>query len=171
MMRFSAALIVSLLAGCSESPEHDLHVWMSKVRQQSHALLAEPQSRPLLKEFQYEVAGRLDPFDLGKITAALSTDPNVFGLQPDTGRAREPLESFPLDNLRLVGSLRRQGQVVALVEADKVIHQVRVGSHLGPDMGKVIAIGEGSVELEEMVQDAGNRWSSRRARLVMQEKR
>lgn len=171
MTRFALALIVILLAGCSEAPEHDLRVWMSEVRQQSHAVPAEFPSRPLLKEFQYEVAGRLDPFDMGKIAAALSTDLDVSGLQPDTRRTREPLESFPLDNLRLVGSLRRQGQVVALVEADKVIHQVQVGSHLGPDMGKVIAIGDGAIELEEMVQDAGNRWSSRRTRLVMQEKR
>ena len=106
-----------------------------------------------------------------KIANTLSTDLDVSGLAPDTRRSREPLESFPLENLRLVGSLRRQGRVVALVEADKVIYQVKVGSHLGPDMGKVISIGEGSIELEEMVQDAGNRWSSRRARLVMQEKR
>ena len=171
MTRFAAAIIVMLLAGCSEAPEHDLRAWMSEVRQQSHAVPGELPSRPPLKEFQYEVAGRLDPFDMGKIAAALSTDPNLSGLQPDTRRTREPLESFPLDNLRLVGSLRRHGQVVALVEADKVIHQVQVGSHLGLDMGKVVAIGDGAIELEEMVQDAGNRWSSRRARLVMQEKR
>lgn len=171
MIRFAAGMSLSLLVGCSESPEHDLRAWITEVRQQPHALPGELPSRPMLKAFEYEVAGRLDPFDMRKIAAVLSTDPNLIGLQPDTARAREPLESFPLDNLRLVGSLRRQGQVIALVEADKVIHQVKIGSHLGPDMGKVIAIGEGAIELEEMVQDAGNRWSSRRARLVMQEKR
>lgn len=171
MTRFAAVIIISVLAGCNEAPEHGLLTWMSEVRQQAHALPGELPPRPPLKEFQYEVADRLDPFDMRRIANTLSTDPDVSGSAPDTRRSREPLESFPLDNLRLVGSLHRQGQVVALVEADKVIYQVKVGSHLGPDMGKVISIGEGSIELEEMVQDAGNRWSSRRARLVMQEKR
>lgn len=171
MMRLAAAIIVSLLAGCNEAPEHDLRTWMNEVRQQSHPLPVDLPSRPPLSEFQYRVADRLDPFDMRKITSAFGADQDVSGLQPDTHRSREPLESFPLDSLRLVGSLRRQGQVVALIEADKLIHQVKVGSHLGPDMGKVTAISEGAIELEEMVQDAGNRWTSRRARLVMQEKR
>lgn len=171
MTRLTVGVIAGLLVGCSEAPEHDLRTWMSEVRQQSHALPDELPTRPPLKEFQYEIANRLDPFDMRKIAAVFSADGDASGLQPDTRRAREPLESYPLDNLRMVGSLRRQGQVVALIEADKIVHQVQVGSHLGPDMGKVIAIGDGAIELEEMVQDAGNRWSRRRTRLVMQEKR
>lgn len=171
MKRLGGVIMISLLGGCTEAPDHDLRNWMSEVRQRSHPVPGELPRRPQIQEFQYQIAGRLDPFDMGKITALNIADPNATGMQPDTHRTREPLESFPLDNLRLVGSLRRRGQVIALVEADKVIHQVQIGSHLGPDMGKVIAIHEAAIELEEMVQDAGNRWSSRRVRLVMQEKR
>ena len=165
------ALISILLAGCSEVSEHDLRTWMSETKRQSHPAPVESPPRPAVEEFQYQASGRLDPFDLTKISASLSADLNARGLQPDTHRAREPLESFPLDSLRLVGNIRRQGQVVALVEADKVIHQVHLGSHLGTDMGKVIAISEGAIDIEEMVQDTGNTWTKRRARLVMQEKR
>ena len=160
-----------LLTGCSEVPEHDLRIWMSETKRQSHPGPVELPPRPAIEEFQYEASGRLDPFDLTKISASLSAELNANSLQPDRHRAREPLESFPLDSLRLVGNIRRQGQVVALVEADKVIHQVHLGSHLGPDMGKVIAISEGAIEIEEMVQDTGNTWAKRRARLVLQEKR
>ena len=162
---------IVLLTGCSEAPEHDLRVWMNETRRQSHPVPVNLPPRPAIEEFHYEDSGRLDPFDLTKISAALSAEFNATGSQPDTRRAREPLESFPLDSLRLVGNMRRQGQVVALVEADKVIHQVHLGSHLGPDMGKVVAISEGAIEIEEMVQDTGNTWAKRRARLVLQEKR
>lgn len=165
------ALISILLTGCSEVPEHDLRSWMSETKRQSHPVPVELPPRPAIEEFRYEASGRLDPFDLTKISASLSAELNANGLQPDTHRAREPLESFPLDSLRLVGNIRRQGQVVALVEADKVIHQIHLGSHLGPDMGKVIAISEGAIEIEEMVQDTGNTWAKRRARLVLPEKR
>ncbi len=165
------SLISILLMGCSEAPENDLRAWMNEIRQQSHPLPVELPPRPALEAFNYQAAGRLDPFDITKISASLSAELNVHGLEPDMRRAREPLESFPLESLRLVGNMRRRGQVVALIEADKVIHQVHLGSHLGPDMGKVIAISEGAIEIEEMVQDTGNTWAKRRARLVLQEKR
>jgi type IV pilus assembly protein PilP len=160
-----------LLTACSNAPENDLRDWMSEIRRQSHPVPVELPARPVLEEFHYQASGRLDPFDISKVSASLSAELNANGLQPDTRRPREPLESFPLDSLRLVGNMRRQGQVVALVEADKVIHQVHLGSHLGPDMGKVVAISEGAIEIEEMVQDTGNTWAKRRARLVLQEKR
>ena len=165
------SLIGIFLAGCSEAPDNDLRAWMTEIRQQSHPLPLELPQRPAVEEFTYQASGRRDPFDITQISASLSGDLNTNGLQPDMRRTREPLESFPLDSLRLIGNLRRQGQVVALVEADKVIHQVHLGSHLGPDMGKVIAIGENAIEIEEMVQDVGNTWTQRRARLVLQEKR
>ena len=164
-------LISVFLTGCSEAPDNDLRAWMKEIRQQSHPVPLELPARPAVEVFNYQAGGRLDPFDITKISASLSAELNTNGLQPDMRRAREPLESFPLDSLRLVGNLRRQGQVVALVEADKAIHQVHLGSHLGPDMGKVIAISEGAIEIEEMVQDVGNTWAKRRARLVLQEKR
>jgi type IV pilus assembly protein PilP len=164
-------LISVFTTGCSEAPENDLHAWMKEVRQQSHPTQVESPPRPALEEFNYQASGRLDPFDITKISTSLGAELNINGLQPDMRRAHEPLESFPLDSLRLVGNMRRKGQVIALVEADKVIHQVHLGSHLGPDMGKVIAISEGAIEIEEMVQDVGNTWAKRRARLVLQEKR
>jgi type IV pilus assembly protein PilP len=164
-------VIIVFLAGCSEAPEQDLRAWMSEIRQQSQPVSFDLPPSPVFEEFHYQAAGRLDPFDVAKISASLGAEFNATGLQPDTHRAREPLESYPLDSLRLVGNMRRPGQVVALVEADKVIHQVHLGSHLGPDMGKVIAISEGAIEIEEMVQDAANTWAKRRARLVLQEKR
>lgn len=172
MTRFSVLIVVHLLlTGCAEAPENDLRAWMREVRQQSHPVPDEIPTRPPLQAFQYEAADRLDPFDIAKISASLSADQNVMGLQPDTQREREALESFPLDSLRLVGSLRRHGQVVALLEVDKVIHQVRIGSHLGQDMGKVIAISDGAIDIEELVQESGNRWTKRRSRLVLRETR
>lgn len=165
------SLVSIFLTGCSEAPDNDLRAWMNEIRQQSHPVPVELPPRPVVEAFNYQAAGRLDPFDITKISAALSAELNANGLQPDMRRAREPLESFPLDSLRLVGNMRRKGQVVALVEADKVIHQVYLGSHLGPDMGKVIAISEGAIDIEEMVQDVGNTWAKRHARLVLQEKR
>ena len=92
-------------------------------------------------------------------------------MQPDLQRPREPLESWPLDSLRLVGSLRRERDVVALVEADKRVYSLRIGGHVGQDFGKVIAIGDKTVDIEELVAEAPGRWMKRRTQLVLQEKK
>ncbi len=91
-------------------------------------------------------------------------------MQPDLRREREPLEFFPLDSVRLIGSLRRGREAIALIEADKRVYQLRVGAHLGQDFGKVIAIGDKTVDIEELVPEGGGRWTQRRTQLVLQEK-
>lgn len=171
MRCFALPIIIFFLSGCGEAPEHDLRAWMREVRQQSRAIPSNLPRREPPQKFQYEAADRIDPFDMKKISTAFGADLSATGLQPDTQRSREPLESYPLDSLRLVGSLRRQGKIVALVEADKVVYQVGIGSHLGSDMGKIVDISEGAIEIEEIVQETGNSWTKRRARLVLRENR
>ncbi len=164
------AMTALLLSACEEGRDGELRAWMTEVRQRHHAQpLSVPLSTPVV-EFRYQPAARTDPFDLAKLAM---TEERRAGdtLQPDLRRAREPLESFPLDSLRLIGSLRRGADSVALIEADKLVYQLRVGAHLGQDFGKVIAIGEKTVDIEELVPESGGRWAQRRAQLLLQEKK
>ncbi len=164
------AIVILLLSACEEQRDGDLRAWMAEVRQRHHAQpVSVPPSAPIA-EFRYQSASRTDPFDLAKLAAA--DEPRSGDtLQPDLRRTREPLESFPLDSLRLIGSLRRGHDAVALIEADKLVYPLRVGAHLGQDFGKIIAIGEKTVDIEEMVPESGGRWAQRRAQLVLQEKK
>ena len=164
------AMLVMLLVACEEQRDGDLRAWMAEVRQRHHAqALSVPQAAEV-PEYRYVPGARIDPFDLAKLSV---TDAKQAGdaLQPDLRRAREPLESSPLDSLRLIGSLRRGRDAVALIEADKLVYQLRVGAHLGQDFGKVIAIGEKTIDIEELVPESGGRWTQRRAQLVLQEKK
>ena len=86
-------------------------------------------------------------------------------------RPREPLETFPLDSLHLIGNLRRGKDVVALIQADKLIYSVRIGAHLGQDLGKVIAINDKTVDIDEWVAEGSGRWARRQTQLVLQEKK
>lgn len=170
MRKLLMAMTALLLSACDEGRDGELRGWMAEVRQRHHARpLSVPPSAPVA-EFRYEPAARTDPFDLAKLVV---NEERRAGdtLQPDLRRAREPLESFPLDSLRLIGSLRRGPDAVALIEADKLVYPLRVGAHLGQDFGRVVAIGEKTVDIEEMVPESGGRWAQRRAQLVLQEKR
>jgi type IV pilus assembly protein PilP len=51
----------------------------------------------------------------------------------------------------MIGSLGRPGQSVALVEVGKILYQLRKGNHLGQDLGEVINIMDGSIEIEETI--------------------
>jgi type IV pilus assembly protein PilP len=121
-------------------------------------------------EFRYQAGERTDPFDLSKLStidaAAISNTP-----QPDLRRPREPLETFPLDSLQLIGNLRRGKDVVALIQADKLIYSVRIGAHLGQDLGKVIAINDKTVDIDEWVADSTGGWVRRQTQLVLQERK
>jgi type IV pilus assembly protein PilP len=69
----------------------------------------------------------------------------------------------------MVGSLGRPGQSVALVEVGKILYQLRKGNHLGQDLGEVITIMDGSIEIEETVQEANGNWLKRRVQLSMRD--
>lgn len=156
------------LVGCDA--HDDLRGWMERVRLRHHPAPAELPVAPVPAAMRYEPGARLDPFTAAMLDA---TEDNAAGagLKPDLRRAREPLESYPLASLRLVGSLRSGRDAIALIEVDQRIHLVRIGAHLGQDFGKVVAIGERAVDIDELVPDSGGRWTQHRARLVLQETR
>jgi type IV pilus assembly protein PilP len=72
--------------------------------------------------------------------------------------------------MALVGSLLPNGVPVALVKVDNLLYQVKVGSYLGQNYGKVTKVSETEVSLREIVQDAAGEWIERQASLQLQER-
>jgi type IV pilus assembly protein PilP len=165
-----AVFATLLLIGCDTASDDDLQAWMEGVRKRQHAAPVAAVPERIAAAFSYDDRDRPDPFDPARLSP---TDDlaSAVGMVPDLQRTREPLEAYALESLRLVGSLRRGREVVALVEADRLIHQVRLGSHLGQDFGKVVAIGDNGIDIDELVRDSGGGWSRRRAQLNLQERR
>ena len=91
--------------------------------------------------------------------ARVRNDPNAVQ-GPDPNRAREFLEQFPLDTLRMVGTMNSQvsGTMVSgtygLVQtSDGLIHRVTVGNHLGQNYGRIMNITESEIQLVEIIAD------------------
>jgi len=168
LIHFIVLCCLLSLAACDNSGDENLSEWMAVVRRTAHSSpLTLP--HPLeLKSSVYESAGRVDPFDASKISLLLDVSDHA-GVRPDLKRSREPLESYPLDQFRMIGSLGRPGQSVALVEVGKILYQLRKGNHLGQDLGEVITIMDGSIEIEETIQEANGTWVKRRVQLSMRE--
>jgi type IV pilus assembly protein PilP len=68
-----------------------------------------------------------------------------------------------------VGSLNRDDQLVALVKVNSLLYQVRPGSYLGQNYGRVDKITETTISVREIVQDPSGEWTERPAALQLQE--
>ncbi|MBV8211238.1 MAG: pilus assembly protein PilP [Burkholderiaceae bacterium] len=161
-----------LLAGCGASDESQLRAWMSEVKQSTHVTT---QPVPPPKEFTpfvYESGGAVEPFDPQKILMAVARQQqaraSASAVKPDLERRREVLEGFPLDQIHMVGMMRKGGNNVALVETNGSTHMVRVGNYIGQNFGVVTRITETELVLKEIVQDAAGEWVERPAKLELQ---
>jgi type IV pilus assembly protein PilP len=94
---------------------------------------------------------------------------SASAIKPDLDRRREVLEGYPLDQLKMVGTLRQAKSNVALVDVSGQTHMVRVGNYVGQNFGLVTKITETELDLKEIVQDAAGEWVERQAKLELQE--
>ncbi len=167
-------LTMFVLVGCFPSGEDELRLWIADQRASTKPSVT-PLTEP--KKFvpePYSQGAALEPFNQVKLTQALRKDSaqvasNAALIAPEMTRRKEPLEAFPLDAMAMVGSLNKTGIPVALLKVDNLIYQVKVGSYLGQNYGKVVRITENSIQLREIAQDATGDWIERPVSLDLQE--
>lgn len=158
---------VVLLAGCSRDMS-DLERYVGEVKaRQSRQIEPIPQPR-IFEPFAYIPGGRVDPFI--RLEPETASDGFVAdrGLRPNINRNKEPLEEFPLDGMRMVGTILFNSRVYAMIRApDGVIHRVTRGNHMGQNYGEITLIDEGQIQLNEIVPDGFGGWVQRPAVLAL----
>ena len=83
-------------------------------------------------------------------------------LLPDAHRKKEVLEAFPLDALHFVGMISEGHTPWALIMApDSTIYRVRVGNYIGQDYGKIVAIADNTLTLQEVIADSMGGWRNK----------
>ncbi|MGH8380484.1 pilus assembly protein PilP [Pseudomonas sp.] len=80
---------------------------------------------------------------------------------------RQYLETVPLDQFEMIGSLARRQVRFALLRVAGVVHRLQVGDRLGRDKGQVVGIEERQVEIAEEVFVVGKGWVERRRTLSL----
>lgn len=158
-------LLALLLAACSGDSFDDLRDFMKKTEATlPHQIDPLPPVKAY-EPFTYADFELADPFKPRAMTSETAHAPGANA--PDLKRAREPLERFPLDALKMVGVLQQRGQTFALVRADGALYRVRAGEHLGLDYGVVTAVGDHEMTIKENIQDTAGDWSLRDSRLQL----
>lgn len=169
----SAFVIVVLLmiTACSEGTS-DLEAWVEDVKSRPQKGVDPlPEVIPY-KTFLYSRSDHRDPFDDSIFRPKIGqTEPKHFSsITPDTNRVPEYLESFPLDTLRMVGTMKQNNQTWALIKTpDNTIQRVLDGNYLGQNNGKIISITDDNVELAEIVPDEFGGWRERSTSIALSE--
>ncbi|MGC1816357.1 MAG: pilus assembly protein PilP [Casimicrobiaceae bacterium] len=160
----AAAVAALLVAGCGGESHQDLRDWMAAQGKGMRGHLDPiPQIKPY-EPFAYNDFDLPDPFKPRKIEPAKGDNANK--LAPDLTRRKEPLESYPLESLSMVGTIEKGKTRYALVKAPgRDIYQVRQGNHIGQDYGVITAITDSEIDLKELVQDGSGDWSERSSTL------
>jgi type IV pilus assembly protein PilP len=164
-----ASLLLSagfMLVGCTRGTA-DLHGWVAQEKAKKGAPIP---ALPVIKTFEtfkYDDQDRRDPFSPS--TAELqSNDAASSGPRPDANRAKQPLEMFSLDTLKMVGTLGLgSGMEVLVKDPGGVIHRVHVGEYMGQNYGHVTAISDDHIDLVELVSNGNGGWMERPASIAL----
>jgi len=172
ILAVSFCIVAGGLTACSGNNREDLRSYVEEVKARQHSKIEPlPEFAPY-ETHLYSASNARDPFTAPAYSAPRSqvARGSGTGIAPDFKRSREPLESDPLDSLRMVGTLERNGNSWALVRmSDSTIHRVKPGNYMGQNYGKIIQITESEVELTEIVPDGLGGWMERQAALALSE--
>jgi len=155
----AVAATMCLLAGCGGGTA-ELKKELEEHRKRAGAHVEPlPQVRTY-ESFQYDPSGLRSPFQASASTTTAAT----AGPRPDTHRSREFLENYPLDTLKLVGTIRMAGHTYGLIQTkDGLVHRVLPGNHVGQNDGRITAITDSRISVMELVPDGGGGYVERSA--------
>lgn len=87
-------------------------------------------------------------------------------LKPDFDRIKEDLESFSLDSMSMVGTVKKNG-IWGLIKFEGGVQKVRVGNYIGKNHGLILEITKTSIKIEEIIEEEEDRWIKERTELSL----
>ena len=172
MKRIWITCAALLLGGCAGQEMQDLHNYLAEVKARAPTPIDPiPQIREA-ETFLYLADNRRSPFVPSTASELVTANAaSASGPRPDPNRRREELEGYPLDTLKMVGTLKRESNYWGLVQTrDRMIHRVEAGNYLGKNYGRILDINENRISLRELVQDGAGGYLERQASLALGER-
>ncbi len=172
ILQISSLVFMALLAGCGNGDFSDLNRYISEVKVRPKEPIKPLPEIKVIEPFMFKPEGLRDPFKpLEQPEQAAGVDVSTgSGIKPDTVRRKEELEAFPLDGLKMVGTVDMKSSLWGLVKAsDGTIYRVKVGNYMGKNYGKIIRIISDKIELMEIVSDKPGTWREQPTSITLSE--
>ncbi len=153
------------LASCGGERYSDLRQFVKESDNLPRGPIARAPEVEPYEQFTYDAYNLVDPFRPRKIEPPKTSG---GGIQPDLTRRKEPLEAYPLESLRMVGTLQQNKANYALVKSpDNSLFRVKPGNFMGQNFGLITEISESAIKLKEILQDSGGDWTERVSTLTL----
>ena len=160
-----------LLSGCGREMR-DLEDYVEEVKsREPPGIDPIPEVKPY-QSFKYQAHDARNPFDDSIFQAKIVENIRKTNstVSPDPNRTPEFLENFPLDTLRMVGTLEQSGTLWALIQTpEKTIQRISTGNYLGQNNGKVLKVSDAGIKLEEIIPDGFGGWRKRDGSIALSE--
>ncbi len=174
MMGFSRSLlVVGLLGlvGCGPSSDFDdLRSYMDEVRAKPKGSIEPLPTFQPYESFTYGAASLRSPFQPPVKIDLVTRQKGSSDIKPDESRVKQFLEGFNIETFEMVGTLRNDRELFALVNGAGGVHRVKVGDYLGRNHGKIMLIDESKVDVIEIVPDGEGGWLERPRSLTLKER-
>lgn len=156
-----ACAALPALSACS-SADDDLQSFINETKREGGGRVEPlPEVKPY-ETFIYSASGLRSPF--------VPSGPSgpAAALRPDTKRNREFLEQFPLDTLKMVGTLNLGGKTYGLIETrDGLVNRVLPGNYIGQNDGRITEITASKIFVREIVPDGTGGYIERPAAIAL----
>jgi type IV pilus assembly protein PilP len=160
------------MTGCSNDDFSDLNQYISQVKARPKGPIQPLPEIKVIEPFVFKPEGLRDPFkplELPEQDSGIDIS-KTNGIKPDPSRRKEELEAFPLDGLKMVGTVVMKSSLWGLIKAsDGTIHRVQVGNYMGKNHGKIIRIVTDKIELMEIIPDKPGTWREQQTSLALTE--
>lgn len=159
MNSFPRALAVLLSSGvlltaCASKDFSDLDEFMASKRDRPGGVIAPLPTFKAYEAFSYSATVLRSPFDRPVEVREIAQLQAIAAIKPDETRAKEFLEQYTFDSLRMVGTLERDGVSWTLIgDPDGGVHRVTLGNYLGRHHGKIVEMTDTFVAVVEIVSD------------------
>jgi type IV pilus assembly protein PilP len=163
-------LFALVLTGCISQDMSDLKGYVKEVKARKPGEIEPLPEIRQIETFAYKADNRRNPFEPTDQESPEESAPDVNGLAPDPNRRKEELEGYSLDALRMVGTLKKEETIWALVRTkDKTIYRVKAGNYMGRNHGQITRIDESDIELTEIIPNGQGGYRERQASLALKE--
>jgi type IV pilus assembly protein PilP len=157
--------VITILTGCSEANHDDIKVWMAQQEQQLKGKI--PLLPPAKSYTPVVYKAETNPFTVKEKISLVELIKDKYA--PDTKREKENLEDFPLESLKMVGTVIKDGKFYAMIsDPNKGVNYVTVGNYMGKNYGQITEITEGEIVLEERLKN-NEQWVLKTTKVALYE--
>ena len=139
--------LISGLSACGTGD--DPHTFVANAGKDLRGKVAPlPEVKPY-EPFTYAATDLPDPFKPRKLAPAPGSGKGG-GVQAPRDHVKQALENFPLESLKMVGTLQQNKLTYALVKTpDNNLYQVKIGNYLGQNFGIITLITDSEIKLTD----------------------